>query len=139
MMTRFRKPKVNKGKKLSISGSAETAKPDYNREKPIFSLKDVVPDYCITLCNKDDKAAFAERIRKLSTMTWNQIIQADRHGFGREKIDRESLPTPPKNVSEDVSFIALRFSGLKPMVGYQQDSTFHIIWFDRDYNLYDHG
>jgi hypothetical protein len=72
-------------------------------------------------------------------MTWNEIIQADRHGFGREKIAKDALPNPPNNVSEDVSFIALRFSGKKPMVGYQQEETFHIVWFDRDYTLYDHG
>ena len=135
----FRKPQPNRGSKLSLSNSAESLRVDYNREKPTFCLRYVDPSYCITLCNKDDKAAFAERIRQLSTMTWNQIIQADRHGFGREKISRDSLPKPPGNISEDVSFIALRFSGLKPMVGYQQDGMFHIIWFDRDYNLYDHG
>ena len=135
----FRKAQPTQGKKFSLSKSAETAKVDYNREKPTFCLRYVDPAYCITACNKDDKAAFAERIRQLSTMTWNQIINADRHGFGREKIARDALPTPPTNVSEDVTFIALRFSGKKPMVGYQQEGTFHIIWFDRDYSLYNHG
>jgi hypothetical protein len=136
---KLHKPPPNKGKKLSLSGSSETVKVDYSREKPIFCLRYVDPSYCITLCNKDDKAAFAERIRKLSTMTWNQIINADRRGFGREKIARDSLPNPPSSVSEDVTFIALRFSGMKPMVGYQQNEIFHILWFDRDYNLYEHG
>jgi hypothetical protein len=135
----FRKAQPTQGKKLSLSGSAETAKVDFNREKPTFCLRYVDPDYCITSCNKDDKAAFAERLRQLSTMTWNQIINADRHGFGREKISRDALPAPPRNLSEDINFIALRFSGKKPMVGYQQDGTFHIIWFDRDFTLYDHG
>jgi hypothetical protein len=137
-MRKFQKPQPNKGTKVGLSTSAEV-KVDYSREKPTFCLRFVDPAYCITRCNKDDKAAFAERIRQLSTMTWNEIIQADRHGFGREKIAAESLPTPPKSITEDVNFIALRFSGKKPMVGYQRAGTFHIIWFDRDYNLYEHG
>jgi hypothetical protein len=90
-------------------------------------------------CDKNDKAAFAERIRQLSTMTWNDIIQAPRHGFGREQISRDQLPNPPFGVTEDANFIALRFSGKKPMVGFQQQAMFHIVWFDGDYDLYDHG
>jgi len=135
----FRKPEPNKGKKLDLSKSAETAKVDYNREKPTFCLRYVDPAYCITSCDKDDKASFAERIRQLSTMTWNDIINADRHGFGLETIARDALPKAPANVSEDVRFIALRFSGKKPMVGYRTADMFHVIWFDRDFNLYDHG
>jgi len=135
----LRRPPPTKGTKLSLSKSAESARTDYNREKPTFCLRFVDPAFCITLCDKDDKAAFAERIRQLSTMTWNQIIQADRHGFGREKIHRTALPNPPRGISEDVTFIALRFSGLKPMVGYQTEETLHIIWFDRDFTLYRHG
>ncbi len=95
-------------------------------------------EYSLTKCGVDDKLAFVERIQKLSQMTWVQIIQADRHGFGREKIASVRRPLP-RHVTEDVTLIALRFSGLKPMVGYQSGRTFHIIWFDRDYTLYDHG
>jgi hypothetical protein len=73
-------------------------------------------------------------------MTWNEIIQADRHGFGREKIPQSSIRRPmPPHVTEDVTIVALRFSGKKPMVGYQRDRTFHIIWFDCSFDLYDHG
>jgi hypothetical protein len=73
-------------------------------------------------------------------MTWNDIIQADRHGFGREQIAQNNIrPQIPAHVTADISLIALRFSGNKPMVGYQRNDVFHIVWFDRDYDLYDHG
>jgi hypothetical protein len=135
----FHRPQPTKGKKLSPSVSSETAKVDYNRENPTFCLRYVDPDYCILNCDKDDRAAFAARIRQLSTLTWNQIISADRHGFGREVIARDSLRRPiPRHITEDVTFFALRFSGLKPMVGYKTEATFHIIWFDRDFTLYNH-
>jgi hypothetical protein len=42
-------------------------------------------------------------------------------------------------LTRDVTLVALRFSGLKPMVGYQIDEMFRVVWFDRDFSLYDHG
>lgn len=134
------KPKLDRGTKFALSASAETPA-DYNREPPAFCLRYVDPSYCITLCDRDDRAAFAARIRKLSQLTWNDIIQADRHGFGREKIATSSLQRPiPLHLTEDVTFIALRFSGLKPMVGYQSGRIFHAIWFDRDMSgVYPHS
>jgi len=130
-----------KGKKVGIRDSEVASRPiNYSQEKPTFCLRYVDSEYCITSCERDDKAAFAERIRQLSKMTWNQIILADRHGFGREKIPVNRLRRPlPRHITEDVTFFALRFSGLKPMVGYQTEGTFHVVWFDRDFTLYDHG
>lgn len=138
-MTRFHKPPPNKGSRAALSGSAET-RIDHNREKPTFCLRYVDTDYCITRCDRDDKAAFVDKMRRLSTMTWNEILQAGRHAMGFETIARTSIRRPiPPHVTEDVTFIAFRFSGMKPMVGYRKDAMFHIIWFDCSYCLYDHG
>lgn len=132
-------PIPNKSRHLHLQRRASD-KIDYNREKPTFCLRNVDAQYCITTCDQRDKAAFADKIRRLSCMTWNQIISADRHGMGFEKIPRESIrPSIPLHITEDTVIIAFRFSGMKPMVGYRSQSMFHIIWFDRDFNLYDHG
>jgi len=109
------------------------------QKKPAFSLEYLQDSHCITHCDDTDKLAFVNALRKLSKLTWGQIRSAPRHGLGSEKINRGSLKTTPPPVGEDVTFIAIRFSGIKPMIGYQEDRIFHIIWFDRDYNVYDHG
>jgi hypothetical protein len=97
-------------------------------------------NYCITACSHDDKAAFVDKIRRMSRMTWNELIQAPRHGMGLETISRDSIKRPiPTHVTEDVTLIAFRFSGKKPMVGYRVDGMFHILWFDPDFSLYDHS
>ena len=76
----------------------------------------------------------------MSQLTWNEIRSAHRHGLGGEKIDRTAIKRPiPSHVTEDVTFLAYRFSGMKPMVGYRLKEMFHIIWLDRDFTLYDHG
>lgn len=73
-------------------------------------------------------------------MTWNELIQAHRHGMGQETIPAFRIKRPmPRHITDDVTMIAFRFSGLKTMVGYRQDGTFHIVWFDRDFSLYTHS
>ena len=135
----IQEPRLNKGKLIHTVPSAN-AKENYGRESPTFCLRYVDPKCCITNCDKNDKAAFAERIRKLSTMTWNDIIQADKHGFGREQIPQDKIRAKmPSHITKDMTLIALRFSGKKPMVGYQHKAMFHILWFDRDFKLYNHG
>jgi hypothetical protein len=60
--------------------------------------------------------------------------------MGCEKIARDAIRRPiPPGVTEDVTFLAFRFHGMKPMVGYRVNEMFHIIWFDRDFTLYDHS
>ena len=132
-------PALSKSKHLKLRRRASD-NVDYNRERPTFCLRYVDRNYCITGCGTDDKAAFADKIRRLSQMTWNEIISAHRHGMGFETIPRNAIRSRiPSQITEDATLIAFRFSGLKPMVGYRAQSMFHIIWFDCSYNLYDHG
>ena len=113
---------------------------DPDRLPPKFSLRHVNKKFCITQCSKDEKAAFAVRLRELSQLTWSQLRQAGRHGLGFETIDRSIIKSGvPSVVTADVNIIAFRFDGKKPMVGFRdRGGTFHIIWFDRDFTLYKH-
>ena len=109
------------------------------QKKPIFSFEHLQDDYCITLCKSDDKLAFVNTLRKLSKLTWSQIRSTHRHGLGSEKIYRDSLRVIiPPQIGDDVTFIAIRFSGHKAMIGYQEARILHIVWFDRDYSIYSH-
>lgn len=107
---------------------------------PIFCLRYLENDYGLDQCTKDQQASFAKALRKRSLMTWHQIWSADRHGLGAEKIVRNSIQAPiPRHITEDIEyFIALRFSGKAPMVGYRINDVFRIIWLDRDFTLYKH-
>jgi len=61
--------------------------------------------------------------------------------MGYEKIFRTALKTSiPISVTDDVDFIAFRFCGKAPMVGFRgDDGTFFVVWFDRQFKVYDHG
>jgi hypothetical protein len=134
----FKRPTPVKGLRFTAPPPAGTST---DGQTPTFCLHHLGSPYCVTDCDRDDKAAFAETLRKLSHLTWGQIKQAPRHGLGCEKIPRNLIGgSIPAVVTEDVeSFLAFRFSGKKPMVGYRQGAMFHILWLDHDFSLYPHG
>ena len=113
----------------------------YQNQKPHFSLEFVVPSHCITVCDKSERASFAKKLRNISQLTWQELRDSPSHGLGFEPIPREEIKQAiPVYVTEDVtSFFSFRFSGKKAMVGYRTGRTFHILWFDRKFNVYDHG
>ncbi len=77
---------------------------------------------------------------QLSQLTWSQIKASPRHGLGYEKIDRNAIKSSiPIHIKDDVNFIAFRFCGMAPMVGYRDGAVFYIIWLDRDFTLYPHS
>jgi hypothetical protein len=109
------------------------------QQRPLFSLRFLEKDFCITCCEQQEKAAFADTLHRLSQLSWNQLKQAPRHGLGYEKIGRQHINAPiPAHIKEDVNFIAFRFYGNAPMVGFREMATFHIVWLDRQFKLYDH-
>ncbi|HLP89845.1 MAG TPA: hypothetical protein VK184_14810 [Nostocaceae cyanobacterium] len=132
----------SKKKFKSIPKNPSDDKPEISPEQqpPVFSLCYLDGEYCITKCEKDDQAAFALKIHRLSKLTWSQIKSQHRHKLGYEKIARDAIKAPiPKFITEDVTFIAFRFSGMKPMVGYRDSAIFYVIWLDRNFTLYDHS
>lgn len=106
---------------------------------PVFSLRYLQKGYCVDSCQKNEKAALADTLFKLSSCTWSDIRKLPRHGLGFEKISRASLKEAvPKHITDDVEFIAFRFCAKAPMVGYKMGATFYIVWLDRTFTLYTH-
>jgi len=133
-----RRRQLNKAKHFSYPSEKKTT--SYMQDKPAFSFEFLQSGHCITLCDERDRLSFIDNMRILSQMTWQQIRNAPRHGLGSEKINRDSFKVKiPNWVTDDITFIAIRFSGLKPMVGYQSGRIFQVVWFDRDFDVYDHG
>jgi hypothetical protein len=134
----IQRPIPNKGRHIQLHRRA-TDKINYDREKPTFCLRFIDPSYCITRCNQEEQSAFVDTLVRMSKMTWMELRGAHRHGLGSEKIDRAAIKRPiPPHITEDVAFLAFRFSGMKPMVGYRMQGMFHVVWFDRDFTLYNH-
>jgi len=132
---------MGKVRKITPNKPTVCKKFSTQHEHPIFCLKYLDRNYySLGACTKEEKAAFADTLDRLSQLTWAEISKSHRHGLGYEKIARKSIrATIPTHVKEDVIFIAFRFYGKAPMVGYREDVIFHILWIDRDFTLYQHS
>lgn len=106
---------------------------------PIFCLHYLDSRYCLSKCNQEERAAFANTIRMLSQLSWNEIISKHFHGYekilNKKSINKGNLPSC---ILEDTSVIGFHFHKKKPMVGFRKDCIFHIVWFDPKFTLYKH-
>lgn len=113
--------------------------PDDRFNYPVFCFKHIHPKYSFDNCTKDELVSCIHQLHKLSQLTWMQIRGSHRHGMGSEKIEQNSIKTAlPDFITPDITLLALRFDGKKPMVGYKSHFVFHVIFLDRDFTLYDH-
>lgn len=109
------------------------------QKKPLFSLSYIEKDYCLSNCVKEEKAAFADKLHRLSQLTWAEIKNLNRHKLGSEIIPRNILQgTLPSIVKEDSKIIAFRFHGKAPMIGFRDGHIFYILRLDRSFKAYSH-
>lgn len=124
-----------------IKQRTEPVRRDDSEEKPpIFSFEYLQNGWCISDCERDERAKMLDRLRIIGKLTWKQIRQENRHRYGTEQISRNSITCGiPPFVTPDINLIAFRAYDLVPMVGYKSDRIFHVLWIDRAFRLYDHG
>jgi len=133
---KIKTPAIKKGNRITIPENI-----NYDTKPPVFSLERVQSgNYCFSILTKEDKVQFAEAIFKRRSLTWSEIKNTGRHALGSEKISKSAIKTSlPPFIKDDVEdFIAFRFSGKKPMVGYKVKDVFYVLWFDHNFTLYAH-
>lgn len=132
----IKKAKPGSGNRIR---SHETSDKRPGLECPAFSLRFIVGEYCITRCSNEQAMQFANKLRMLSQLTWQQISNSDPHKLGCEKIHRNAIRRPiPKHVTEDVTLLSFRCFGMAPMIGYRDGGVFYVLWFDPGMEVYKH-
>lgn len=132
----------NRDNRKPFRGVVGTSPPENSdTQAPLFSFeKMVVNGYSVSCCAVVDQAALSRKLFTLSSLKWRDILQSPRHGLGSEKIARASLRVAvPISVTDDVTFLAIRFNNKKPMVGYREGRIFHVLFLDHDFTVYNHG
>lgn len=125
------------GRRLLVRESLE---PNWQAERPVFSFHYMVRGYCIEDCLEQEKSALADALWRRSQLSWLALGQAAHHALGYEKIKQDAIKTPiPPHVTPDMTLIAFRYNGLKPMIGYRERDVFHILWVDPHLEVYDHS
>lgn len=137
MKGKLKNQKADQGKRIKASDDRiEIA----NLQYPIFCFKHLHSSFCLDQCSSDEKSAFIERLVKLSSLTWGELQRTQKHGFGCEKIRRSSIKKSiPTSITGDVDFfLAFRFDGKKPMIGFQNRFIFHVVYIDPKFAVYNH-
>lgn len=121
-----------------ITTGTKSEKP--KKEYPIFCFRHLHKDYSVEKCEGEHQRAIILTLCKLSQMTWQQIQTAPKNGSGSEKISRKAIkPAIPTHITKDVNFfLALRYFGKRPMIGYRVENIFHLVYIDRDCSVYKH-
>jgi hypothetical protein len=129
-----------KDRKPPQNGRAAARKPhagSTNHLNPHFSFYQLEAGYCVSDCQADHKAALADRLQELSQLTWGEILQAPRKGFGTETIAADSIrPRVPQLITPDVRFLSMYFGKGARLVGYRDDQVFHVVWIDPHHKVY---
>jgi hypothetical protein len=119
----------------------EPPEKDNNLEKPIFSFEHMPYKrrYCLTKCDKDDRADIIEHIVEVSQLMWQDIESAGRKGHGYEKISLGQFHATkfPGIVTKDVQKLdVFTYSHGGRMAGLKVGRVFNVIFVGDD--LYDH-
>jgi len=113
---------------------------NWDKRSPIFSIRHMAVTHGLDNRSIDQKAGIIDAFYRRNTLTWEQIRSAHRHGLGAEKIDRNAIRVPiPPCITPDTTILAFRCIGMAPMIGFREDDRFHVVWFDLDFDCYDHG
>ena len=132
---KFKRPK-DESKKFDLSDS----KPSPEELPPVFSFEYIQSPYSQEECQPAEIVALVKKLCQPRKVSWRQIKQSHRHGYGCEQIQQSSIKgvVIPKFITPDMTLLAFRFCGLAPMIGFRSERIFHIVWLDRDFTLYKH-
>lgn len=95
--------------------------------------------YSVTCVKHADLSALAEKMFRISQLTWQELRQAGRHALGFELMEQSSIDAPlPKGLTPDQKLHVFRYNGLAPMIGIREGRVLHILLLDHDFSAYKH-
>jgi hypothetical protein len=103
---------------------------------PKFSLIHVHSKYCLSACSVAEKAAIITLLHDLSKITWGQIWQTRKQGFGAEPLpDKHYKKMPQELKDKSNKYIIFRFSPVGRLIGFHEHDTLHVVWLDRRHEV----
>ena len=133
-------PRRRKADRAGLTNERRTAGRSPSLGYPVFCLRHLQAGYDIEDLQIQDQCQFIKRLRHLSKMEWASILEAHRHGAGKENIQRNAIRVAfPRAVHDDATLWALRYAQRKAMVGWRDGDVFHVVWIDHTFSVYNHG
>ena len=72
-MERIKRKESKKGKRIALPPQVLPL-PNYNSESPVFCFRYLDKAYGLDSCTKDEKAALASTLYKLSQLSWKELL-----------------------------------------------------------------
>jgi hypothetical protein len=113
-----------------------------SRAVAFVALKYYRPEHqCLSEWTADELRGFSAFCRKLSQMTWQQIIESggrQKTGVGWTRIDPARLPNTDflDSISEDISWIELRVTQEARVFGFRAGQAFFLVFLDRTHDIF---
>ncbi len=106
-----------------------------------FRHADPGGDFCLSTCDKDEVRQVVDALRRLTTMTWQQVQQSGGKGENKKGLGYTNYPDDalrvarPPAVSRDIPIAGFRASQRMRVFGFHIDYTFYVLWFDREHTI----
>lgn len=132
-----------RGEKLAKLSLAKPTESVAEEERPTFSFRYLSMDVSVKKCDNKVFRKFTARLKALSEMTWKQINASDRHSYGWELMNKDSLK-PKKSIPVALSdvdkFHVFRYdSDNHAFVGIVRGNTIYPIFVEATFgDVYDH-
>lgn len=111
-----------------------------NSGYPALSFRLLERGWGIDTISAEMAHSFLEKWEKRSTMLWDELRGADRHGLGSESLPTSAIiPALPAWMDPASKLIVFRHHERLPQVGIRIANTFEVIWIESKFNtLYSH-
>lgn len=142
-MTRKIKKKDTVAPRLSLL-QKDLPQQSAEEERPLFSFRYLNMEVSVKKGEEKVFRKFVARLQKLSDMTWKDVNTSDRHGYGWELIDRDSLKPKkslPRQLSDIEKFRVFRYdSENHPFVAFVKDCTIYPLFIEANFGeIYKHS
>lgn len=103
---------------------------------PVLSFKDVCPNHFqLEEWQGTELKQLVDTLKKLGNSTWQDALKIK--GLGIKIVDPKTFSKDlPEYISPDVSIYECRVSQRARLFGYRIRNVFHVIWFDRNHEVY---
>lgn len=136
----MKKKRRYRGQPPTDKPSVPPSGPPRDPGNPKISFRLIQPRWGVEELNADQARAFLLKWEKRSSMTWNEIMMAHKHGLGSETLPAKSIiPDLLEWMDSSEKLLVLRHEGRLPQVGIRIGDTFEVIWIEPEFNtLYSH-
>ncbi len=133
-MKKLREPQRSHAQNVGVT----RAKGGSTQLEPVRLSFEHFTSECVSGCSQDKLCDWTEKLKRLTSNTWQQVTSAPRQGLGHEKIPRAQATFPiPVSVTPDVEFfLAFRCGRGARMVGFRDEATLQVLWVAERHDAY---